>query len=472
MQENRAKGVRQILLRGIFWRILFIEGILLVWSLAYRLLTDHHATPADLFWYALRIIILIAVIIVFIMMTFKMFLAKRIIKPLEAIVAANKQLEESTSAARQIMLPEETPKEIQEIVSTRSRMLDDIFKVSNERLNLVNFIRDTFGRYLSKKVVDEILESPEGQKVGGRRETVTILMSDLRGFTSLSETRDPEEMVQLLNRYLARMSEVILKYDGMIDEFIGDAILAVFGVPEKRVDDPARAVACGLAMQNALRELNQEIVGEGYPPLEMGIGINTGSVIVGNIGSEVRMKYGIVGAGMNIASRIESNSTGDQVLIGETTYAAVKGNVTTQPAQTVMMKGLRKPLVYYPVIRMGAPYDVAIQEPDTTHEGVKISLPFSCWKIADKKIDGEAISGETVQMGENFFYAVTEKPISHLTDVKLNFNFCADAHCFEDIYAKVIENEREAEGSVRLFRITSMAQEDKKILNRWIQDVS
>lgn len=471
-QGNHTKGVRQILLRGIFWRILIIEGILLIWSLAYRLLTDHHAMSSDLVWYALRIVVLIAVIIGFIMVTFKVFLTKKIIQPLETIVSANQQLRENIPSARQINLPEETPKEIQEIVSTRAQMLDDIFKVSNERLNLVNFIKDTFGRYLSKKVVDEILESPEGQKVGGRRETVTILISDLRGFTSLSETKDPEEMVQLLNRYLERMTKVILKYDGMIDEFIGDAILTVFGVPEKRDDDPARAVACGLAMQNALRVLNEEMVEEGYPPLEMGIGINTGSVIVGNIGSEVRVKYGIVGAGMNMASRIESNSTGDQVLIGETTYEAVKETVTTQPAQTVMMKGLRKPLVYYPVVNIGAPYHITIQEPVEDQKGVKISLPFSCWKIEEKKIAEDPIFGETLQIGENFFYVMTEKPITPLTDVKLNFNFCTDAHCFDDIYAKVIDIDPEKENTVIRLRITSMNPEDKQILNKWIKEVS
>jgi len=207
-------------------------------------------------------------------------------------------------------LPTDAPREIKEIVHSRAEMLKNILEVSKERLNLVNFIRETFGRYLSKKVVEEILESPEGQKIGGRRETVTILFSDLRGFTALSETKNPKEMVQLLNQYLERMSKVIIKYDGMIDEFIGDAILTIFGVPDKRDDDPARAVACGLAMQNALLELNTEIEKEGYPPLEMCIGINTGTVIVGNIGSEMRMKYGIVGSAVNTASRIESNTTG------------------------------------------------------------------------------------------------------------------------------------------------------------------
>ena len=238
--ENHTKGenqtVKKILLRGVFWRILIIEGILLVGPLIYRATTTDTGT-VDLFYYAVRIIMLIGIIILFMMVTLRSFLTKRIITPLEAITQANRKLRGQEETETEIELSPDAPSEIREIVTSRSQMLRTIFRVSEERLRLVNFIRETFGRYLSNKIVDEILESPEGQKIGGRRETVTILMSDLRGFTSLSETWDPEKLVQLLNRYLERMSKIILDYDGIIDEFIGDAILAIFGVPEKREDD-------------------------------------------------------------------------------------------------------------------------------------------------------------------------------------------------------------------------------------------
>ena len=200
--KDRREGVRQVLLKGIFWRILIIESILLVWSLLYRALSDHHAQPADLFWYAVRITILVAIIILFVMVTFRKFLNKKIILPLEAISASNRRLKDSNSSDDEMKVADDVPIEVREIVATRNEMLANLFKVSEERLRLVSFIRDMFGRYLSKKVVDNILESPEGHKIGGRRKTVTILMSDIRGFTSLSETMDPEIMVQLLNRYL------------------------------------------------------------------------------------------------------------------------------------------------------------------------------------------------------------------------------------------------------------------------------
>jgi len=469
-----TKSVRKVLLRGIFWRILIIETILLIGSLIYRAITDPHADFADLFWFALRIILLTVVIILFIVITFRIFLNKKIIFPLEAIVEANRRLRDDDPTASELELPADAPREIKEIVYSRAEMLKKILEVSKERLNLVNFIRETFGRYLSKKVVEEILESPEGQKIGGRRETVTILFSDLRGFTVLSETKDPEEMVQLLNQYLERMSKVILEYDGMIDEFIGDAILTIFGVPDKRDDDPARAVACGLAMQNALLELNTEIEKEGYPLLEMGIGINTGTVIVGNIGSEMRMKYGIVGSSVNTASRIESNTIGGQILIGESTFKLVKDLVTASPPQTAMMKGLKKPLVYYPVTEIGSPYNVEFKAPTDSENNIEIRLPFHCWKVKDKKIETESITGETILLNENFITASVTPPFEPMTDIKLIFDFCLEAHCFEEIYAKVLSVEpcKEKEKGLNHLRITSIAQKDRDLLNKWIQDIS
>jgi class 3 adenylate cyclase len=469
--EKKQHGVRRTLLMGVFWRILIIEGILLAGTLVYEAVSTN-AEAAHLFWYAVRILSLVALIILFMMVTLRSFLTRKIISPLEAIVRANRRLQENDPEAREIPISDRAPREIKEIVSSRSQMLGTIFKISEERLHLVNFIRDAFGRYLSKKVVDEILESPEGQKIGGRRETVTILMSDLRGFTSLSETKDPEEMVLLLNRYLERMSKVILGYDGMIDEFIGDAILAVFGVPEKRNDDPFRAVACALAMQNSLRELNEEIVYEGYPPLEMGIGVNTGSVIVGNIGSEMRMKYGIVGATVNMAARIESNTIGGQVLIGEETYTLVKDHVTTDPPQTAMMKGLKRPVVSFPVTAIGPPYDIQLTPRKDSEEGIDISLPFHCWKVEKKKISSESMLGETAMLQENLILASIDPPLEPLTDIKLIFDFCTDAHCFDDIYAKVVDLDRQKPKATNQLRITSISPKDRKVLKKWISEVN
>jgi adenylate cyclase len=469
--KRRDRSVRETLLMGVFWRILIIEVILLIGTLAYEA-GFKNADPSHLFWYALRILGLVGIIILFMIVTLQRFLTKKVIVPLEAIAAANENFQKDQNKANDVDLPDETPREIKGIASTRKQMLDTILKVSEERLQLADFIRDTFGRYLSRKVVDEIIEKPTGRRIGGRRETVTVLMSDLRGFTTMSETRDPEEMVLLLNRYLGRMSDIILKYDGMIDEFVGDAILAFFGVPEKRRDDPARAVACALSMQNALRKLNDEITAEGYPALEMGIGINTGSVIVGNIGSEARAKYGIVGTVVNRTARIESNTVGGQVLIGEPTYRLVRELVKADPPRSAAMKGLKSPLVYYSVTAIGPPYDVVLDHPKEEELGVEIHLPFRCWKMEDKKIIGEQRQGVTVMLGEPLISASIDSPFEPMTDIKLVFDFCTEAHCFDDIYAKVLPAEGPEKGTTNHLRITSIAQKDRDILRKWISEMS
>ncbi|MCZ6876263.1 MAG: adenylate/guanylate cyclase domain-containing protein, partial [bacterium] len=189
-----------------------------------------------------------------------------------------------------------------------------------EGLRQRDFIRDTFGRYISQEVVDELLSSPDGLKLGGELREVTFLVSDLRGFTALSSRREPGEVIQIVNRFLEPMVDTITHYQGTVDEFQGDGILAFFGAPLASSNDPVRAVACAVAMQRALVEINTEQRRRGLPELHMGIGINTGEVIVGNIGSEKRTKYGALGTPINMAYRIESHTVSGQVLISPSTY--------------------------------------------------------------------------------------------------------------------------------------------------------
>jgi class 3 adenylate cyclase len=468
---NNTQGVRKIILSGIFRRILIIDIIIVVCSISYLILIANLST-SDLFRYSLIMVFFFGIVLFFAMATLKRFLDKNIISPLEYVASDNRRLINNDPDKRNKTLSDNAPQEIKNIVLSCSKMLGTTEKVSEARLQMVNFIRETFGRYLSSQIVDQILESPDGLKIGGKRETVTILMSDLRGFTTLSETKDPEEMVILLNRYLKRMSEIIITYDGIIDEFIGDAILAIFGITEKHEDHAAKAVACGLEMQNALVKLNKEIEKQGYPHLEMGIGINTGDVIVGNIGSEIRMKFGVVGSPVNIASRIESNTIGGQVLLGESTYRMVMGSVTVDPPSTVMMKGLKKPLVSYPVEAITSPYNIALLSKPDIKTGLSIHLPFHCWEVEDKKIKSIAIWGETITIKENLIEARLQFPIKPLTNIKMTFDFCVDAHCFDEIYAKVVSVDTNENQTVSLMGITSISQKDKNILKKWAQEAS
>jgi class 3 adenylate cyclase len=202
------------------------------------------------------------------------------------------------------------------------------------------FIRATFGRYLSDEIVTDILERPEGLELGGDLRRVTIMMSDIRGFTTLSEQLQPAEVVTLINRYLAAMTDIIMAYQGTIDEFIGDAILAVFGAPQRRDDDADRAVQCALDMQAAMEEINRLNREDGLPEISTGIALNTGDVIAGNIGSERRSKYGFVGHPMNVTSRIEDVTAGGEILVADSTLQSLRGSYQVGDSRSLSVKGI------------------------------------------------------------------------------------------------------------------------------------
>ena len=212
------------------------------------------------------------------------------------------------------------------------------------------FIRATFGRYLSDEIVTDILERPEGLELGGDLRRVTILMSDIRGFTTLSENLAPAQVVTLLNRYLGAMTDIIMAHQGTIDEFIGDAILAVFGAPQRRNDDADRATNCALAMQAAMAEINAMNRREGLPEIETGIALNTGDVIAGNIGSERRSKYGFVGHPMNVTSRIEDVTGGGEILAADSTLRSLAGTFRVGASQEINVKGINQSIVVHQIL--------------------------------------------------------------------------------------------------------------------------
>lgn len=212
------------------------------------------------------------------------------------------------------------------------------------------FIRTTFGRYLSDSVVDEILEQPSGLELGGKQCTVTVLMVDIRGFTPLCEQLPAGRVVTLLNHFLASMTDVILAHDGTIDEIQGDAILAIFGAPLARSDDTDRAIRCALAMRKAMAKVNHWNREQGLPSLAVGIALNTGPVIAGNIGSEKRSKYAVVGNTVNVTARLQQRAPAQTILISESTLCASQKLLCLGEQQTLQVKGLTNSLDAFPLL--------------------------------------------------------------------------------------------------------------------------
>ena len=211
-------------------------------------------------------------------------------------------------------------------------------------------LQEVFGRYVSAEVAKELLDYGE-VPLGGTSQTVTVMFTDLRNYTSYCQGRDPHQVVAELNQYFAEMSSEIKAHGGMINKFIGDGIMALFGAPVPHPDDALRAVACGLKMVARNEEFNRRRAAQGLPALVIGIGLHTGMAVVGNIGASDKMEYTAIGDAVNVASRIEGeNKTfGTKLLLSEATYQQVSNQMTAEPVGSARMKGIDEPMILYKV---------------------------------------------------------------------------------------------------------------------------
>jgi len=230
--------------------------------------------------------------------------------------------------------------------------LESSKKFSEEQLLEKKKLTKMFSKYVSPQVVEELMKNPDSTNLGGKKQKTTILFSDIRGFTPMSEKLQPEEVVALLNEYFSEMSGIIFTWNGTLDKYIGDAMMVLFGAPISGEDDEIRAVTAAIEMQLKLNKLNDKLSMEGKKPIGMGIGINTGGVVVGNIGSENRLEYTAIGDSVNLASRLCSVARAGQVIISDFTYEFVKDKVEVTKLEKVQVKGKEEKIQIYEVLRV------------------------------------------------------------------------------------------------------------------------
>ena len=331
-----------------------------------------------------------------------------------------------------------------------------------------DLIKATFGRYLSDEIVDQILEAPGGARLGGDKRTVTILMSDLRGFSALSERLPPEQVVRIINNYLAAMTEVIKKHKGTIDEFIGDAILAIFGAPVGREDDARRALACAVEMQLAMHAVNEYNRRNELPEIEMGIALHTGEVIVGNIGSEQRAKYGVVGTAVNLTSRIETYTIGGQILISDPTYKAAGGGVIVGGQMAVKAKGLKEPMIAHDLRGVGEPFNLHLQIRSTEMLLLKDEIAIDYFVIDGKAVGDEEFKGSFVALSSKSAAVKSALKVPALTNIKLHVRSANGQWIPGDLYGKVLEAEPPA-GATFVVHFTSSPPEVETFVKATLQ---
>ncbi|OUL37669.1 hypothetical protein BV372_01535 [Nostoc sp. T09] len=413
-----------------------------------------------------------------------------IVKPIQRLNTAAKELADGCWEQKLVIEGSDEIGELAESFTCMAQQLKELFetleqkvrdrtqslaKINGELKNRNALIRQVFGRYLSDEIVSNLLENPLGLELGGTRRKITILISDLRGFTATAERLSPEQVIAILNFYLEYMADVITHYEGTIDEFMGDGILTLFGAPTVRANDTERAVACAIAMQQAMIPVNQQMQEWGFPELEMGIGIHTGEVVVGNIGSEKRTKYGVVGSHINLAYRIEACSVGGQIIISEDVLSEVRDIVQVDAQQKVQMKGVKDPINLYEISGIAGEHNLFLSKSEEQFLDLPEPILLQYVTLESKHVGDRWYDAEIIQLScrealiqHHNLDGELPAPLTNLKLILLNNNLPQEAG--EDIYAKVLEKSA-PEGSFYI-RFTGLPPSVRTMLDHLYDAIS
>jgi len=272
------------------------------------------------------------------------------------------------------------------------------------------------------------------------RQDVTILLADLRGFTTVAAKQSGDVVLAMLNRYFGRMSAIIFANGGSIDKFMGDAIMVLFGAPVAHPDDVRHAITCAVQMQIAMDEVNREHREQGLPELFMGIGINSGTVMAGLLGSEAYSEYTVIGDEVNLASRIEAFSLRGQVLVSENTHRRCADFVEAEEPVSVLVKGKSEPVQLREV--RGIP-SLGLQVPRNEirrSPRVDVTVPFTYQRIENKIVDPVVREARTRDMSYHGLLAELDEPLAPMTDLRLQINLSLLGRKSTDVYAKVLKS--------------------------------
>ncbi len=313
---------------------------------------------------------------------------------------------------------------------------------------------------------DNILEKESSTKTS----EVTILLSDLRGFTAMAEQFPAASVVEMLNRYFSKMSEIIVTdHGGMIDKFMGDSIMVIFRARTGRSDAPERALSCAVHMQIAMDEVNRENESLGLPALYMGIGINTGTVITGKVGSNLHSEYTVIGDEVNLASSIVAFSLRGQILISENTYQRAKDYIETGDPTTVFVKGKKDPVSLHELLLIKQPSQLFVPRREVRKSPrINIDMPFTYQHVDGKEILPEKYKGQIIDIGYNGLSSVLPEQLEVFTEIKLTIALFMLGDEMSDIYAKVLRTKKQNGQYLTNFEFTSVHIYAKKAIKLFI----
>ena len=266
-------------------------------------------------------------------------------------IQADAELNEIASHFNSLMVRLDKMKRKNQEQATQLMVYSRDLALSYQKTKQEEELRNRLSRYVGNNLVEKLMDSKGGGLVDTERRQVTVLFADIRSFTTLAETMGAEEVVQMLNAYFSVMVDIVFKNNGLLDKFVGDQLIAVFGLVDASGNPPANAIRTALEMQKATDEMMRNRLAAGLEIFEVGIGINTGSAIIGNIGSANRMDYTVIGDCVNVAARLEEMAMGGEIIIGEQTFLHHTGEFSIESRGEVYVKNKMEPVICYNVIR-------------------------------------------------------------------------------------------------------------------------
>lgn len=298
---------------------------------------------------------------------------------------------------------------------------------------------------------------------------VTVLLADLRGFSSISEAYPMRTVLEALNRYLGRMCEIAVRNGGTIDKFMGDAIMVLFGAPRRGADDARAAVACAVQMQIAMDEINRAHAAKGMPALYMGVGINTGRVMAGMLGSELHSEYTVIGDEVNLASRIETFSLRGQVLISASTFDRCRGYVAAGAPMEVHVKGKTGPVqlrevLAIPSLGLQVPRQEVRKSPR-----VEVRMPFTYQTVVNKIVLPQQCTGVILDLGYRGIFAEVEAGLQSHADIRLGLDLSLIGDRTGEVYAKVLGTRAKDGRNMASIEFTSVSVPGDAAIRQFVQ---
>lgn len=301
---------------------------------------------------------------------------------------------------------------------------------------------------------------------------ISILLSDIRGFSDISESYPAADVVQLLNRYFDAMGEIITKYDGTIDKLMGDSILVVFGFPEERETDAEYAIACAVEMQAAMSELNEYNRSLGMPDLFVGIAINTGSVVVGNLGSKHYHEYTIIGDEVNLTSRIEAHCLRGQILISENTYDICKDYVEVGPPNRVEVKGARDAVDLYELHATRRPISMEVPRREGRKSPrIKVNMPIVFQNLSGKIVLDEKFHGDAIDISYHGLLVETAVKLGRSSEIKMALSLELFSDRTTDVYARIINTEQVGDKFRSSMEFTTIGTEGLTAIKQYVDSM-